>query len=238
MDTNQAIAFQKNTVSDVDLSGYGCPECGSPEFKRIMNSTEYRTEECLGAWDKHGNDEITDYGECDYGDSDQHGYDSGYECSDCGNEYDEDEAKLADNFVSDEDEDGSCLAACGDMECAGECRTNAAWPFLGDQGVVRYDALGAQLEALAPGSTRFALEERLGFTVIIADPECRPSAPGNYRENNGPMLCCTICRGDMTTSYARTTHLTFQQERYSDSKGTLTVPMQLRQSICYVCQKG
>jgi len=238
MDTTQPIPFRKHTVSDVDLSGYGCPECGDPKFKRVVNSTEYRSEECFGAWDKSGDHEITDYGDSEYGDSDSHGYEGGFECDGCGHEYGEDEAELADHFVGHgDDEDGSCLAVCADMECDGSCRTEALWPFLGDAGVVRYDAVGAQLEALAPGTHRFALDERLGFTVIIADPECR-EARGNWRENNGPMPCCTICKGDMTTAYHRTTHLPHRQERYSTVRGTTTVTMQLQQSICYVCHTG
>lgn len=235
MDTNTPLAFRKNTVSDVDLSGYGCPECGSPDFKRIMNSTEYVSEECLGVWDKSGDHEITDYGEREYGDSDCSGYEGGFECDGCGHEYDEDEAELSCNFVGDADDDESCLAVCGDMECDGSCRTDAVWPALGDHGVMRHDALGAQLETLAPGTSRFALDERLGFTVIIADPEHREAQRG-WMEHNGKMPCCTVCKGDMTTAYLRTTHLPHKQERYSPL-GTTEVSMQLQQSICYVCQK-
>ncbi|MHC4934062.1 MAG: hypothetical protein ACYTGV_17955 [Planctomycetota bacterium] len=245
MNTNPPVIFKKLGVpSDVDLEGYGCPECGSPDFNRVENVVEYASQVLHCSWNKNGDFEVDDYGDHEHQDSDHRGYDSNVECADCGHDYDESEAQLSQHYIGVENSDdyGTCLQVCEDEGCEGDCRTDADYPFLGDHGVERYDALGKQLDQLAPNADGFAWDERLGFTLITAmakDAEKRQS----YREGSEQMPCCTSCGGDMSTAYTRTTHLPFKQARYPYSTvegpmATHVVTMQFQQPICYVCQKG
>jgi hypothetical protein len=246
MDTNTTYrpTFTKEVgrPASIDLDAYGCPDCGSPDFTRKINMVEYVEETAIGEWKSNGEDEITDYGDREYGDSESSGYEGGYECSDCYTEYDEDEAYLADNYRGEQDEDIECLWTCEDDECEGDCRTDADWPYLADKGVFAHEALGALLQQHAPHAARFAWDERVGFTAIEAEPAAQSIAHRVGYAEGGTIHHCTSCNGDMSEAYTRTIHLPYKQTRFPQStrdiSGRHDVTMQLRMPICYVCHKG
>ncbi|MHC4933798.1 MAG: hypothetical protein ACYTGV_16590 [Planctomycetota bacterium] len=239
MDTKTPITFTKRSAADgVDLDGYGCPECGSPEFSQVWHGIEYYSETGYGTWSKDGEAHADDWQDREWNDSETTEVESTLTCNDCHHEYDQSEGELSQHYVGDVDDGyGTCLQQCEDEDCAGDCRTDADWPFLGDHGVARYDALGAQLEKLAPHAGSFTWDERIGFTMVTAMPKTSPRSRDSWREGTGEKPCCTACGGDMTTPYMRTTHLPYKQERHPYSTvegplGTTVVTMQFQQAIC------
>lgn len=218
--------------------GYGCPCCGHDQFSRVQNCVQYVSETCYGGWTDDGDHEIDDYGDTEYHDSEFQDWETGFECNECGHEYDESEADLS-QVDWDEDDEVACLRSCDDYECEGDCRTDADWPFLADHGVQQHEAVGALLAQHAPHAVSFTWEERLGFTVIGIKPSKRG---GGYPEYE-PHSTCPTCDGDMTTEYTRTITLPHKQTRYPLSSkdeihGTRDVALQLQIPICYVCHQG